>query len=345
MNGHIQSCIHRFHRFERQKDSTGSEVGFFESVKSAESVDRFRPAGSPRDGFTLIELLVVIAIIAILIGLLLPAVQRAREAASRLACANNLKQIGLAVLHYELDHKCLPPSKLGNKDLVQQPYGTDMGIGQGGPTWAVLLLPYIEQGPLFRKWDLTKNYYFNPVAIQTSVPLYFCPSRRAPGDAPALSISGDYHLHPDGSWDLVNHGALGDYACNIGTNGTDTHGSNGPFQVGLKNGGVRIAQVTDGMSNTLFLGDKHVPLGHRGMGGWDCSIYNGGTYSAVRSAGILYPLADSVRNLGWKFGSSHPHVCQFVFGDGSVRTLATSIDPNILENLANISDGQAVSPF
>jgi hypothetical protein len=197
------------------------------------------------------------------------------------------------------------------------------------------------------------NYYFNLGVITHQVPLYYCPSRRGPETQPPLSIWGDNHNHPrlkaqkDGSVILSpnNPGALGDYACNIGTNGTDSLGSDGPFQVGMLEGGVRIAQITDGVSNTLYIGEKHIPAGMFGMGGWDSSIYNGSTYSALRSAGLLYPLAVSVHDMGWKFGSAHPGVCQFVFGDGSVHALSNNIDPLTLELLANIADGQTVPAY
>src|SRR6266576_2726124 len=103
-----------------------------------------RKAGLWRRAFSLIELLVVISIIALLMGLLLPAVQRVREAANRVACANNLKQIGLAMHHYHLVHDVLPSF---SKD------------GDDATTWCVLLLPFLEQGNLHRQWDMSKSYY------------------------------------------------------------------------------------------------------------------------------------------------------------------------------------------
>src|SRR5215471_13177980 len=116
-----------------------------------------------RYGFTLIELLVVIAIISVLMALLLPAVQRVREAGSRASCANNLHQIGLAFHMYHDNYGKLPPNRLSDLHA----------------TWAVLILPYVEQSNLYAQWDLVKFYYDqSDVARLTQVPTYFCPSRR-----------------------------------------------------------------------------------------------------------------------------------------------------------------------
>jgi prepilin-type N-terminal cleavage/methylation domain-containing protein len=153
-----------------------------------------------RGGFTLVELLVVLSVIGILLGMLLPAVQQARESASRIACANNLKQIGLAMHHYHDLYQALPPSRLGDN----------------GPSWAVLILPYLEQDNLYRNWDLSLSYYEQTdVARLTSIPIYFCPSRRLSSTAPLASLSGDVPCN--GPQDAPNvPGALSDYAASIG---------------------------------------------------------------------------------------------------------------------------------
>src|SRR5205814_3559623 len=136
----------------------------------------------------------VIAIIAILIGLLLPAVQKVREAASRAKCQNNLKQIGLAIHNYHDANKLMPPSRLGPQYA----------------SWCVLILPFLEQDALYRQWDLTKTYYQQPSAAQTTaVSLYFCPTRRSPP-----MVSTQFEVSSSGVPDGQEHpGALGDSAC------------------------------------------------------------------------------------------------------------------------------------
>ena len=127
--------------------------------------------------FTLIELLVVIAVIAVLIGMLLPAVQKAREAAARIACANNLKQIGLAMLHYEENTGLLPPSRKT----------------ADGATWAVFLLPYVEQDNAYRRWDMAKSYYEqDDAARKVPLPGFLCPSRRGASSYPSFSLDDQY---------------------------------------------------------------------------------------------------------------------------------------------------------
>ena len=129
---------------------------------------------SRRSGFSLIELLVVIAVISTLIGLLLPAVQKTREAASRVKCQNNLKQIGLACHLYESAHGRFPPSR-------------QEGEGQ---SWAWIILPQLEQENLYRTWDNALIYKLtNPEILTTPVAVFFCPSRRDPQADPVLAPS------------------------------------------------------------------------------------------------------------------------------------------------------------
>jgi prepilin-type N-terminal cleavage/methylation domain-containing protein len=285
--------------------------------------------GRRHAGFTLIELLVVIAIISILIGLLMPAVQKAREAANRIKCANNLKQIGLAMQMYHNSRNRLPPSRLGDEQ----------------PTWAVLIMPYLEQDNRYKLWALDKPYCLNSAeALLGAVDTYFCPSRREP-DGTYQSQEADEATGCTAA--TRPPGAVADYAVNIGTTGEDDPSgsppANGAFQLRT---GIRFSQITDGLSNTFLLGDKHVAKDSFGKIPGDCSTYDGHNYTcSVRSAGALFPLAQSIQDPHWRFGSYHIGVTQFVFADGSVRAIPNTTDPYILGLLANRSDGQPIPDF
>jgi prepilin-type N-terminal cleavage/methylation domain-containing protein/prepilin-type processing-associated H-X9-DG protein len=287
----------------------------------------------PRRAFTLIELLVVIAIISTLIGLLLPAVQKAREAAARISCANNLKQLGLAMHNYESTLGRLPPTR----------------TRIGGPTWAVHVLPQMEQDNLYRQWNMGLSYYQqNSIARTTAVRNYFCPSRRTAADSHFGSVAGDVPSDP--TWAGTTHlpGALSDYAVVVDPYGTDSPtetgpGNRGAFQLGV---GFRLMDFPDGMSNTFMLGEKHVPEGKAGYGWWDCSTYNGDYYQCSgRAASRLYGITTNPRDTGWKFGSRHSQVVLFCFADGHVQNMPEMTDPFILELLSMRSDGQVVPVY
>ena len=120
--------------------------------------------------------------------------------------------------------------------------------------------------------------------------------------------------------------------------------SDGAFQLGSL--GTRLIDITDGLSSTIFAGEKHVQMGQFGVGWNDCSQYNGDyVVCATRAGGLDYPLAQTPRDQGWRFGSYHWGLCQFVFGDGSVRIVSNGINPVTLGLLTSINDGQPVTDY
>jgi prepilin-type N-terminal cleavage/methylation domain-containing protein/prepilin-type processing-associated H-X9-DG protein len=320
----------------------------------------------PQRGFTLIELLVVIAIIAILIALLVPAVQKVREAAARAQCQNHLKQLAIGCHGYHDVFKGLPPARISRDAYA---------------TWPVLIMPFIEQKPAFDLWDIRLGYGAqSTAAIQTLVPVFFCPARRAPMLAKAQDRPGT------GLPYLTTQGACGDYACcaGDGTNRNNAgipNGANGamvnsqvinpgppwpqgagqPDQPNLNPPSLplvtisqfasytSLTKITDGTSNTFMLGEKHVRLGRFGEeGDGDHSFYNGVGYdSAQRAAGPSFPLAtgptDSTTNFRDRFGSWHAGIVNFAFCDGHVASVSIAIDTTNLRRLAMRNDNQVIT--
>jgi prepilin-type N-terminal cleavage/methylation domain-containing protein len=290
--------------------------------------------------FTLIELLVVIAIIAVLIGLLLPAVQKVREAAARAKCSNNLKQLGLAMHNYHDANGKFPYLRSGG--------------GQNRHSWALLLTPFIEQDNIFRVMStpitgVTQTDTFNnltstdPSIVQartSGVSVFLCPSRRGTGE-----------LTPIDPGNLGVTGQPGDYAASAGdakSSTTPTTGvftfANAPNLAGFQALALRIQDIVDGTSNTVMIGEKHIPTDHLFDPNMDTVIYSAGTQNSYyRVGGPSNPLAQSpATDINSQFGSWHSGVVQFVLGDGSVRGIPVSIPGTVLGFLTNVKDGNPV---
>jgi prepilin-type N-terminal cleavage/methylation domain-containing protein/prepilin-type processing-associated H-X9-DG protein len=340
------------------------------------------PSRSARSAFTLIELLVVIAIIAILIGLLLPAVQKVREAAARAKCQNNLKQIGLACHNYHDANQFLPPS------YIRQDWGTCF----------MLILPYVEQGNIYSGLNPQLRYYDQPNKglpgdpTANIIPLYLCPSR--PRDVTLSVDNGGTDKDNASSFTGMPHrpGTVGDYAASHGTDVTTLDG-NGALAIGIVTAAVQpdgtspsdlskmyltplgtkitswksqtsLTSIPDGTSNTIMIGEKYVRLSTRWGKNEDRSIFNGQFARIFRRAAGLptnvnaspntpFPfvtdLTDEwvsqtpVRETFQRFGSWHSGVVNFVFADGSVRSIPNTIDDKTLGLLAERNDGQAIS--
>jgi prepilin-type N-terminal cleavage/methylation domain-containing protein len=292
-----------------------------------------------RSAFTLIELLVVIAIIAILIALLVPAVQKVREAAARTQCGNNLKQLGLAFHNYHGVRKALP-------------YGRSGG-GSKDHSWAVLLLPYLDQQPCYHLWTkqiagVTQYFGINAfnsttspevkTARETQLTVFYCPTRRPPTDLCDILAN------------KTVYGSCGDYAACRGDGTLLGSFDSGMFSQQQPSAGtaarfaVRFADVSDGLSNTLAIGEKHVPKGTE-QDLRDGAIFNGGLPEGVfRRASASSPLAFSdTEPFNNQFGSFHPGLVHFVFGDGCVRPLRISLPGATLAILANRADNLSVN--
>lgn len=293
------------------------------------------------------ELLVVIAIIGVLVALLLPAVQAAREASRRSQCQNNLRQIGIAVHNFHDTNNELPPARIGYEYLG----------------WTVLIMPFIEQTNLYEQFDPKLKISAQPAAaLQASVPGYVCPSRRQVGTQ-STQVDGTTKYN----------GSLGDYATVDGTNADDppyrritatgmiiTANSGAPAVVGRWKSQTNFASTVDGLSNTIMVGEKHVTIKEIGKEttGGDGPILGSYAYSIIRVAGgrnmgvdANWPLAKNPRDtVGGQaiaaFGSWHASgSVNFAWGDGSVHALNNNINTVTLAQLACRNDGQVPSGY
>jgi prepilin-type N-terminal cleavage/methylation domain-containing protein/prepilin-type processing-associated H-X9-DG protein len=279
-----------------------------------------------RRAFTLVELLVVIAIIGILVALLLPAVQAAREAARRTQCVNNLTQLILAVQNYEMTYRSYPPGTIDEKGpIVNAPQGYHHN-------WLGQLLPYLEEKSTYDHIDFSVGVYDdkNKPVRELQIPVLFCPSN--PGsyrhEDVALSTYAGLHHDVDAPIDVDNHGVF------------------------FLNSAIRYEDVSDGVSKTIFVGerimDSQPDLGW--MSGTRATLRNTGIQlNATRSlwgrtaVGAEEDAASGGGASVGGFGSFHPGGANFAFGDGHIGFLSSTIATAVYQQLGHRADGKLLS--
>jgi prepilin-type processing-associated H-X9-DG protein len=295
-----------------------------------------------RHALTLVELLVVIGIIAVLIGLLLPAVQKVREAVNRLSCQNNLKQLALAAHHYHDGQRVFPPG-------FSRAPGPWLEVRVS--TLYVSLLPYFEQENLHRQWDYARygnnlGPYPSATASQ-AIPLLVCPADTLP--RPAVDQS-DTSASP-------RHWGLSSYGGNAGVRSTAEQTRDGIF---FENSAVRLADVMDGTSNTLLFGERsHRDPNYDRLCPRDPIVTNGwwayaGTADVLLSAAvpINYQVPPSATDCSdikadrlCAFGSRHAGGANFALADGAVRFLPETTALSVLRGLSTRAGGEVLSDF
>jgi len=336
------------------------------------------PKGHRRRGMSLVEMLVVVAIIAILVGLLLPAAQAAREMARRAACQNNLRQLSLAVMHHESASRRLPAATLVSEaitpatcsgcwnswseaGLVSFPPGT-----KHGTSWLLAVLPFMEQAPLYSLWNRNTNVLGNATVAQTDIPMLYCPSRRS-------GIRTDRNDHKnllDSTW----RGGGTDYGGCYGrldgfyNNTSEDHrfsdlntpisGSSGSREgTFIPNAGRLLAQVCDGQASTIMLGElQRLRPVAGGIGA--ANTYNrtsqdgwavGGVATLfVTSTDPVHSNPGGLNNLFFESpGSDHAGGGFFAMADGSVQWISELIDAkdnnSLFPLLGSIRDGAVAS--
>lgn len=337
-----------------------------------------------KNAFTLVELLVVIAIIGVLVALLLPAVQAAREAARRAQCKSNLKQMGLAALNMESTFKHYPTGGWGWR-YAGDP---DRGFGAKQPGgWYFGVLPFAEQGAIHRLGADGNANTITPAQragakqrMESAVPIFNCPSRRG-ADAYPFTNGSDYF-----NADRAANVGRNDYAGNAGSlsstvlfAGPQPAGSTMPDAMAsasdyaeytvpferpgrtarLPGNGVvlalaqlRMAEITDGTSSTIFAGEKFIPAGEYDTSTWvgnDQGWDQGFDHDVVRwskfpPAGDASTPTVSADDAVTLYGSAHPAGCQLVNCDGSVVTISYDVDPVTFARMGSRDDGETIAP-
>lgn len=325
---------------------------------------------SPREGFTLIELLVVIAIIAILVALLLPAVQQAREAARRMACQNNLKQIGLATHNYHDVARMLPNGGYGGMLSNSVMENTTNARACQRISWGTALLPYIEQSALYDSFNQHEWYTHpdNQASAQTRVPVYLCPSNpkgdqmKPNGDTPTSTLlfaRNDYGgNYGERGMRCRPESATGACQNHYGGSPQIPRGPvhpNANMNYRLPN--MRLRDITDGTSSTIWAGEAPNALhglwaGHKNFFDQSAPI-NSQIGDTIFGSATVWPPCYSwfgeegtmTCDYGQEFHSYHPGGCHFTLLDGHGQFISENIDHKVFSALLSFKGGEVVGEF
>ncbi len=307
----------------------------------------------PRHGFTLIELLVVIAIIAILISLLVPAVQKVREAAARTQCSNNLKQLALACHNYHDVYKHLPY----NAQVINYNWSSDQNVpGPQTWTWIARILPYIEQGALASQYNIPGGTMGQAQAGLTAI----FPTLTCPVDVEENNPATDWMNIPGVAMGLTSYKGVS--GSNWGVNGGSTFTTNFPNadpgpagQDGLDHGNgifyrsdgnrrLTLQHIMDGTSGTFMIGESmHSYDMH--CGGWPYPNYVNATCAIPLNYQDPPPSDYTDWPNRYSFHSNHTDGANFALADGSVRFVSNNINLNLYRAMATIAGGETVSPL
>ena len=311
-------------------------------------------------GFTLVELLVVIAIIGVLVALLLPAVQAAREAARRLQCANHFKQVGLALHNYHSAKTTFPPGVIFSIALTQsEPDCAPLlpGVGPGtfyvGFGWGFFVLPYLEEDTLYHQFERDKSLlpagaWASPANFRlaaTRIETYLCPSDPNSGILVRFTGGGQNGPHSDDDFADANMAGVTDWE-DWTCDSVWPKSFNSPKARGIlaERWGCQIAKITDGTSKTLIVGEVTGNLAEKRMNfPWatlnlsDLRAING---TMTLPGGENPVLLDDFRGRG--FSSWHPGGCYFAFADGSVHFVSDEIAHQVLEALTTRAGGETL---
>jgi prepilin-type processing-associated H-X9-DG protein/prepilin-type N-terminal cleavage/methylation domain-containing protein len=309
-------------------------------------------------GFTILELVIVISIISVLIAMLLPAVQAAREAARRTQCANNLLQIGIALENYEATNQVLPPGVVDRSGpVIETPTSYQFG-------WICRILPYLEQKNVYRNLDFNTGVYspINLTARAVAMSVLLCPSdgNRSNGRG------GVSNLGAGGTLGLPDPSTTAYAACHHDVEGPIDVKNTGVF---FLNSRVRSEDIEDGLAHTIFVGEKRTPgdelgwasgtratlrntgtpINQTNLDPADLAAFMGGFVGSVGSMEAGGPSPASAPPPGAPtpipvggFGSYHPNGANFLMGDGSVRLLRSTISLPVFRLLGNRADGEPI---